>query len=226
MEPAYRLAKAIVKPWCAAWFRWHIEGLENIPEKGAAIVAFNHIAYLDPFAAAYVVDLAGRTPRFLAKSELFRDRRIAWILRGAGQIEVRRGTKAARSALEHALDALDRGEAVVVFPEGTVTTDPALRPMKAKSGLARLALWSGAPVIPAALWGTANIWPRGYAKRWWPPRQDVLVRIGEPLEIAGDPGSPDDWRRAGEQVMSAIGTLVASLRPAVPDRRRPKKPAA
>jgi 1-acyl-sn-glycerol-3-phosphate acyltransferase len=226
MESTYLLAKAILKPWLKAWFRWSIEGLENIPEQGPALVAFNHIAYMDSFAAAYVVDESGRCPRFLAKSELFQDKRIAWVLKGARQIEVRRGTREAPMALDNALDALASGEVIVVFPEGTITTDPELMPMEAKTGLARLALHSGVPVVPAALWGTANIWPKGYAKHWWPPRQDVLARVGEPMRLEGDPDSFEDWRRAGMQVMERIGELVASLRPAVPDKRKPKRRAA
>lgn len=226
MEPVYLLAKGILRPWLGTWFRWHIEGLENIPRSGPAILAFNHIAYLDPLAAAYAVDKAGRRPRFLAKAELFRDRRISWILRGAHQIEVRRGTPTAPMALDHALAALRRGEIIVVFPEGTITTDPELRPMRAKTGIARLALQSGTPVTPCALWGTQNVWPKGYAKRWR-PRQDILVRIGDPLELEGDAHSRDAWARVGEEVMSAIGVLVAGLRPAVPDRRRrDRRPAA
>lgn len=225
MEPTYLLAKALLKPWLSVWFRWSIEGLENIPKSGAAILAVNHIAYLDPLAAAYVVDTAGRRPRFLGKAELFQDRRIAWILRGAKQIEVKRGTREAPMALDHALAALDRGELIVIFPEGTITEDPELRPMGAKTGISRLALKSGVPVIPSAVWGTANVWPKGYGKRWR-PRQDILVRIGEPLTLDGDPESREDWKAAGEKIMDAIGVLVASIRPALPDRRRPKKQAA
>ena len=221
MEPTYYLAKAMLKPWLAAWFRWSIEGLDNIPRSGPAIVAFNHISYLDPFVAAYVLDAARRRPRFLAKSELFQDKRIAWILKGAGQIEVRRGSRDAPMALDHALAALDRGEIVVVFPEGTITDDPDLSPMAAKTGAARLALASGAALIPCALWGTANVWPKDYAKRWWPPNQDIVARIGEPVDVAGDADSPDDWRKLSEEIMERIGALVASLRPVVPDRRRP-----
>lgn len=220
MEPAYLLAKALLKPWLATWFRWNIEGLENIPKNGAAVIAFNHIAYLDPLAAAYVVDVAGRHARFLTKSELFEDRRVAWILRGAKQIEVRRGTRDAPVALGRAVDALGRGEIVAVFPEGTITNSPDLKPMAAKSGTARMALASGAPVLPSALWGTQNVWPKDYAKRWWPPRQDVLVRIGEPFYATGDPGSVEDVERVGREVMRRISLGVASLRPAVPDRRR------
>ncbi len=219
------LAQAILKPWLALWFRWHIEGLENIPKTGPAILAFNHIAYLDPLAAAYVVDRAGRVPRFLAKAELFQDRRIAWILRGAGQIEVSRGTPTAPMALDKAKEALDRGEVIVIFPEGTITDDPGLRPMSPKTGLSRLALASDVPVLPCALWGTQNVWTRDARPRWR-PGQEILVRVGRPVAIIGDPDSPESWDAVGEQVMEAVGTLTSSLRPAVPDLRRPKKRAA
>ncbi len=226
MEPTYLLAKGILKPWLSTWFRWTIEGDERIPRHGGAILAFNHIAFLDPFAAAYVVDNAGRRPRFLAKSELFADKRIAWILAGAKQIEVRRGSKDAPMALDHAFEALEQGEIVVVFPEGTITDDPDLRPMQAKTGAARLALGSQVPLIPCALWGTANVWPKDYAKHWWPPKQDILVRIGEPMPVSGDPGSPDAWRRVSDELMERIAVLVASLRPVVPDQRRPSRRSA
>jgi 1-acyl-sn-glycerol-3-phosphate acyltransferase len=225
MESTYLVAKAILKPWLASWFRWNVEGIENIPRKGAAIVAFNHIAYLDPLAAAYVVDKAKRVPRFLAKSELFEDKRIAWVLKGARQIPVHRGTADAPMALDNAVDALRNGECVVIFPEGTVTLDPDLNPMPAKTGLARLALATNAPVVPCGLWGTANIWPKGYGKSWR-PGQDILARVGKPFTPTGDLNSPEDWARIGVQVMDEIGALVASLRPAVPDRRRPKKRTA
>lgn len=226
MEPTYQLARAIIKPWMATWFRWHLEGLENIPKQGPALVAVNHISFLDPLAAAYVVDLVGRKPRFLAKAELFDDRRIAWIIKGAKQIPVHRGTPDAPMALDQAIEALRQGELIVIFPEGTITNDPDLNPMAAKTGIARLALATGAPVVPTAVWGTANVWPKGFAKRWWPPKQDICVRVGEALAVQGDPGSPEDWQRVSAEVMDEVRRLVASLRPAVPDRRRPKRVAA
>jgi 1-acyl-sn-glycerol-3-phosphate acyltransferase len=128
-------------------------------------------------------------------------------------------------ALDKAVESLRRGELIVIFPEGTITTDPELRPMAAKSGTARLSLLSGIPVIPAAIWGTQNVWAKGYRKHW-APRQDVLVRVGEPIEPAGDPDSREDWQRMGTRVMEEISLLLASLIPAVQDRRRPRKPAA
>ena len=226
VESTYLIAKGILKPFLHTWFRWNIEGDENIPRSGPALLAFNHISYLDPLAAAYVVDKAHRVPRFLGKSELFQDKRIAWILKGAKQIEVKRGTATAPMALDNAFAALRKGEMVVVFPEGTITDDPDLKPLPAKTGAARLALGSGVPLTPCAVWGTQNIWPKGYAKNWWPPRQDILVRIGEPIQATGDPSSPAAWQTVGERLTEAIEVLVASLRPAVPDRRRPKKRAA
>jgi 1-acyl-sn-glycerol-3-phosphate acyltransferase len=225
MESTYWLARGILKPSLGLWFRWHIEGLERIPKSGPAILAVNHIAYLDPFAAAYVVDSAGRRPRFLAKSELFQDKRIAWILRGANQIEVKRGTEAAPMALDHAFAALEKGEVVVIFPEGTITTHTDLSPMEARTGIARLALGSGVEVLPMAVWGTANVWGKGYAKRWW-PRQELCVRVGGPMRPSGSIDDPTAWKAAGAEIMGEIGRLVASLRPVIPDRRRPKKEAA
>ncbi|HWC13620.1 MAG TPA: lysophospholipid acyltransferase family protein [Actinomycetota bacterium] len=225
MESTYLIAKGILKPFLAGWFRWSIEGLDNIPRKGPALLAFNHISYLDPLATAYVVDKSRRVPRFLAKSELFADRRIAWILRGARQIPVQRGTADAPMAMDEALASLERGEIIVIFPEGTITNDPELNPMEGKTGAARLALGSDAPLIPCGVWGTQNIWPKGYSKRWWPPRQDILVRVGEPMEVSGDPNSPDAWRSVTSNLMARIEVLVASLRPAVPDRRRPRRAA-
>lgn len=225
MELTYRAIHAVLKPLLSLWFDWSIEGAENIPRRGPALLAFNHIAYLDPFAAAMAADKAGRIPRFLAKSELFKDKRIAWILKGAKQIEVRRGSRDAPMALDHAERALETGEVVVVFPEGTITTDPELRPMEAKTGIARLAIATRAPLIPCAIWGTQNVWPKGYAKQWR-PGQAILVSVGEPLSVEGEIDSEEDWKRVGHEVMQAIATQLAALRPAVPDRRRLKKSAA
>lgn len=115
---------------------------------------------------------------------------------------------------------------VVIFPEGTVTTDPDLEPMAAKSGAARLALRSQAPLIPCAVWGTANVWPKGAYSKRWRPGQDILVRIGRPMAIEGSPESKLEWQAAGQKIMEQIGILVSGLRPLVPDARRPlRRPA-
>jgi 1-acyl-sn-glycerol-3-phosphate acyltransferase len=226
LESTYLILKGILKPWLWGWFSWTLEGVENIPREGPALLAMNHISFLDPLAASYVVDKAERVPRFLAKTELFKDKRIAWLLRGAKQIEVRRGTRDAPMALDNAFAALDKGEIVVVFPEGTITNDPDLKPLPAKSGIGRLALGSKVPVIPCAVWGTQNVWPKGYRKHWWPPRQDILIRVGEPMDVSRYADDRDGWHSFGARVMEEIAILSAGLRPIVPDRRRPKNKAA
>jgi 1-acyl-sn-glycerol-3-phosphate acyltransferase len=223
VETTYKVAKAILKPWLSTWFHWSIEGVENIPRKGPALLAFNHIAYLDPLAAAFAVDRAHRIPRFLAKAELFDDKKISWVLKGAKQIPVERGSREAPMALDHAIDALERGEVVVIFPEGTITSNADLSPMAAKTGAARLALATEIPIIPCAIWGTANVWGKGYKKNW-KPGQDIAVRVGEPIEAVGA-DTAETWSSLGADVMDAIAVLLASLRPVVPDRRR-KKDAA
>jgi 1-acyl-sn-glycerol-3-phosphate acyltransferase len=221
-EPIYVLARtAIILP-LRVCFRWDIQGLERIPRRGPALLAFNHISYLDPLAISNIVDHAHRRPRFLTKSELFRDKRIGWALRGCGQIEVHRGTRRAQVALKAALDALARGEVIVIFPEGTVTTNEDLSPMAPRSGVTRLALAGGVPVLPCGIWGTHNIWPKGFASNWR-PGQRISVTIGEPLAITGSLESPREWEDAGRQIMSRIESLVAPLRAEIPDRRRPKR---
>jgi 1-acyl-sn-glycerol-3-phosphate acyltransferase len=221
LEPGYRAVERVIVPLLGAWFSWNIEGQENIPRRGPAILACNHVSYLDPLALAYAIQRAGRRPRFLTKSELFSIPVVGWGLRTTGQIEVKRGTRDAPAALDRALEVLERGEIVVIFPEGTVTTHPELEPMAPKSGAVRLALRASVPIIPCATWGTANVWPKGpYSKRWW-PGQDILVRFGEPVELNGDVGSPQAWRAAGERIMGEIGRLVAGLKPVVADSRRP-----
>ena len=225
MEPIYILTRSLVIPSLKAWFRWHVEGLEHLPENGPAILASNHIAYLDPLAIGHAVDRRGRRPRFLAKTELFDDRRISWVLRGCGQIPVKRGTRDAAQALEYAFDALGRGEVVCIFPEGTVTTDPDLRSGPPKTGTSRLAVASGAPVVPCGVWGTANVWPKNFRPNW-KPRQQLAVRLGEPMSFPGRADSAEGWAVTGAEISERIAELVASLRPLIPDRRRPKKSEA
>lgn len=224
MEPVYVLTRWMVIPPMRAWFRWHIEGLNFIPETGPAIIASNHIAYLDPLAIGFAVDKAGRRPRFLTKTELMHDRKVGWFLQGCGQIEVQRGTRNAPMALEHAFKALAVGEVVCIFPEGTVTSNPDLVPMPSKTGAPRLALRSRVPLIPCGVWGTANVWPKDFRPNW-KFKQELALRFGEPMTFSGDPDNSQDWIRTGEEITNRIAELVASLKPLIEDRRRPQRPA-
>ena len=117
-----------------------------IPRSGGFILAANHISYVDPMTLGlYVLD-TGRVPKYLAKSTLFEKPLIKYVFIGAKQIPVYRGTSDAANALTPAVEAVNAGECVVIYPEGTATRDPDCWPMKARTGVARLALMTGAPV--------------------------------------------------------------------------------
>lgn len=205
-------------PWMRVWFRWHFEGLEHVPATGPAIIASNHVSYLDGLAVAYAIYRAGRRARFLAKSGLFKVPVVGWVLRTGGQIPVERGTRAAPQSLARAEDSLARGEVVVVFPEGTTTTSPDLRPLRPKSGVARLALRSGVDVIPCATWGGQWFWTKHLGVRPGPGKE-VWVRFGPPVSFEAYAGREEDrraWQEVADAIMGEIGVLLAGLKAARP----------
>jgi 1-acyl-sn-glycerol-3-phosphate acyltransferase len=227
-EPLYAFGEHTIAPALAAYFRWHFEGLEHLPRTGPALVASNHVSYLDGLSVAYAVNRAGRRPRFLAKDSLFRVPVIGPALAGIGQIPVVRGTREAPQSLEHAEAALRRGEAVVVFIEGTTTTAPDLALGRPKTGTARLALATGSDVIPCATWGGQWVWTKhlGVNLR---PRQDVWVRFGPPVSVvpwAGREADRASWQELSEAVMARIAGMLDELRaikpwtPTAPTRKK------
>jgi 1-acyl-sn-glycerol-3-phosphate acyltransferase len=220
VEPWYHVAKAVVRPPLQLWFNWRFDGLERIPADGPVIVAGNHLSYLDPLAHAYFVIKAGRRPRFLAKRELFEVPLIGRVLRGAGQIPVARGT-GDESPLEDAARALEAGEVVLVYPEGTTTTTKAdFSPGRGKSGVARLALRTGVPVLPVATWGGQYVW-RKSGRQSLAFGRPIWLRAGEPVDLvaqaAGDE-SASNVRRLTDGLMDHLGRLVDELRSEYPAR--------
>jgi 1-acyl-sn-glycerol-3-phosphate acyltransferase len=193
------------------------EGLELIPRAGPAIVACNHISYLDPLTNGDAVVRAGRRPRFLAKQELFQIPVVGTVLRGAGQIPVARGTRDT-TPLDRAKAALRRGEVVVIYPEGTVTDRPDWLPMRGKTGVVRLALDTGVPITPMASWGSQAVWQKrgkGSLKFGRP----IWTKAGEPIDLASDPtAAGKSARQLTQQVMDAITDLVIDLRDRYPRR--------
>lgn len=222
LEPWYRIAKAVLLPPNKLWFNWRLEGTDRVPAAGPLIVAGNHLSYLDPFAHAYFVVEAGRRPRFLAKRELFDNWFTGMVMRGAGQIPVDRGTGDARP-LAAAAEALERAEVVVIYPEGTTeTTDPEFRPARGKTGVARLALMSGVPVLPVATWGGQYVWRRSGREslRFGRP---IWVVAGEPLDLASsgvDPADVEGTQALTDGVMGSLAALVDDLRARYPKRWR------
>jgi 1-acyl-sn-glycerol-3-phosphate acyltransferase len=179
-----RLAVILVKPMMIVLSRrdWH--GMENIPATGPAILVANHISHADPFALAHYVYDAGRWPRYLAKASVFRLPLVGRLLYAVEQIPVARGTIDAVKALDAAVAAVQAGNAVLIYPEGTITKEPELWPMRGKTGAARLWLTTGAPVIPVVMWGPERLFdPR--AKRLRPiPGTPITVIAGSPLDLS------------------------------------------
>jgi 1-acyl-sn-glycerol-3-phosphate acyltransferase len=214
-----RFAEMVLIPPIFTWFRWRFEGFEHLPAEGAALIAGNHISYFDPLAHGYFLEKAGRRPRFLAKIELFKHPVTGPVLRGARQIPVVRGTGDA-GPIENSLQALHAGEVVVVYPESTVTVNEDSSPMRGKTGIARLTLASGVPVIPLAVWGSGPVWQRngGRSLKFGRP---IWVKAGPPLdfsEFEDQQGDPKTVRHVTDQVMAELTVLVDDLRARYPKR--------
>jgi 1-acyl-sn-glycerol-3-phosphate acyltransferase len=203
---------------------WDIRGTDRLTDApGGIIVAANHLSWFDPLVVAYTLWTADRPPRFLTKEPLFRVPVIGRIIRNAGQIPVYRETADAASAIRDALVALGRGECVAVYPEGTITREPNLWPMSAKTGAVRMALLSGAPLFPMAQWGPQAVMAP-YSKRVrLLPRKTMHVWVGEPVDLsdlAERPLDADTMREAGDRLMEAITDLLAQMRHETPPAER------
>ncbi|UZN01869.1 lysophospholipid acyltransferase family protein [Cellulomonas sp. S1-8] len=212
---AYRNVARIVRPFLFATTRpdWH--GAEHLPSAGGFIAAANHMTEVDPLTFAHFLWDHGYVPRILAKSSLFTVPVVGPVLRATGQIPVHRETSAAGDSLRSAVAAVEQGECVAVFPEGTLTRDPDLWPMMARTGVARLALSTRAPVVPVAQWGPQDLLAR-YGKVLRPfPRKKVTIVAGPPVDLSDLYDRPQDsatLREATERVMDAITALLEQIR--------------
>jgi 1-acyl-sn-glycerol-3-phosphate acyltransferase len=212
---AYRNLARLVRPLLFAMTRpdWH--GAEHLPTDRGFIAAANHMTNIDPLTFAHYLYDSGVAPRILAKSSLFTVPVLGPALRATGQIPVYRNTAQAGDSLRAAVEAIEAGECVAVFPEGTLTRDPDLWPMVGKTGIARLALTTRAPVIPVAQWGPQDLLGQ-YKKVIKPfPRKKVTVVAGPPVDLDDLYGRPLDsatLREATERVMTAITTLLEGVR--------------
>lgn len=213
------IAVVLIKPLSLLLTRRDWRGLEHVRRTGAMIVAANHVSYVDPMLFShFLYDAGGRIPRFMAKIEIFRIKYVGRVVRGAGQIPVYRATADAGDALRDAVTALRDGKAVVIYPEGTITRDPDYWPMVAKTGVARLALETGAPVIPVAQWGPQEVYGRDKKLRLF-PRKTIRVVAGPPVDLSayrGRPLTPDVLRGATAEVMARIRAQLGEARGQVP----------
>ena len=207
VEPQQALM-AMVRTELFPYARFHIDGLENLPETGPAIVAANHRSYFDFLAIGVSLARHGRPVRFLAKKEMFEAPVVGPLMRAIGGIPVHRGT-GSDAPLREAADSLAAGEIVVILPQGTIPRGPAFfePALKGRAGVARLATMSGAPVIPLGVWGTERVWPRSARlPNFWnvvkPP--EVVVRVGSPVVLDG----VHDMRSMTESIMEAVVDLL------------------
>ena len=201
------------------------KGTEHVPAEGGVIIATNHLSVADPLTVAHFLYIGGRRwPTFTMKDSVMRIPVVRSVAKSTGQIPVKRGSTDAVKALHEAELALTRdGASVIFYPEGTCTRDPNLWPMTGKTGVARLALTTGVPVVPVAHWGEQRILPYGSKKPSLFPRKRLEFLAGPPVDLSrfrDQPLTGTLLKEATEAIMADITALQARIRgeepPAVP----------
>lgn len=218
----------------SAWVKWVVsrivraalwlvckpdwKGAENVPEQRGTIIATNHLSVLDPLTVAHFLYIgARRWPTFTMKDSVMKIPVVRSVAKATGQIPIKRGTTDAVKALEEADKALTRDDSSVIFyPEGTCTRDPNLWPMTAKTGVARIALSTGVPVVPVAHWGEQHLLPYGQKKpRLLPPRKRIYFKAGPPVDLdhlRDQPLTAAVLQEATDAIMADITALQADIR--------------
>jgi 1-acyl-sn-glycerol-3-phosphate acyltransferase len=211
---------SILRPLLRLLMRHEWQGRENFPRSGPVILAPNHLSYADWGQVALFTNVVGRRfPVFMIKSAIFSVKFIGPLMYKDGQLPVYRGRGDAGLVLKQAEQALAAGACVVVYPEGTASRDPDLWPMVAKTGAARLALTTGAPVIPIAMWGAQDVLPYGSKKPKLWPRKTVKLAAGPPVDLsayAGQRLSASTLRAATADIMADVTALLAKIRQETP----------
>jgi len=213
VEPVYSpVIGAALTLFKSMGWKIHVTGVEHIPMTGPAVVATNHVGYLDFTFVGYGVRKQGRLLRFLAKKEIFDHPVAGPLMRGMKHVPVDRFGRA-QDALRDAIDALRRGEMIGMFPEATISRS--FVPAAAKSGAARMAMEASAPLIPGAVWGSQRLLTKGRPKNL---QRNVAITVdfGPPISYAPDEDPSDVTKR----LMTAIEGLVDNAA-----RRYPQQPA-
>ena len=200
----YWILKAVLTPIIRLLVRVKVEGREHVPKHGPVILASNHRSFLDSIFIPLVVH---RRVTFVAKAEYFDDPKTAWFFRSCGQIPIRReGGSASERALASATDVLRRGKVFGIYPEGTRTRDGLLH--RGHTGVARLALGCGVPIVPIGLVGTDDVQP--IDSRMPKLFRRVTIRFGEPIDPARYAGRENDrmtLRELTDEVLYEIAQL-------------------
>ncbi|MFF3037955.1 lysophospholipid acyltransferase family protein [Arthrobacter citreus] len=211
----FTILATVVRPAMNLMLGRSWDGTENLPKGGGFIACPNHVTEIDPLVVGHFFYNQGILPRYLAKASLFKVPVLGPALRATQQVPVQRGGAGAAASLDGAQQVIDAGGALIVYPEGTLTRDPGLWPMKGRTGAARLALQTGAPVIPIAHWGAQDLLPRYGKMLHLFPRKRVRLLVGKPVDLSdlrGVPLTKSVLEEATERIMAELTTLVASLR--------------
>lgn len=212
-----RLVAGILTPAIRGIFGLRVKGVEKLPKSGPYIVVSNHLTKIDALAIAYFLyHRVGRTPHFLAKEGLFRLPVIGKLLINAGQIPVYRSAGQKNDEpLRAAYECLRQGGVIAIFPEGTLTRDPNLWPMRGRSGAVRLAVEGNVPVYPVGHWGDQEIlgvYSSKLKPGFW-KKVDLLV--GDEIDLSkfrGHKMTTAELNEATTIVMKSITALVETLR--------------
>ncbi len=219
----YRFVVVVLKPWLVVITKRDYRGVENLKFDGGIIAAMNHNSWFDPFVVAQFMWDNDRPPKFLAKAAIFKVPVIGQLVYLAGQIPVYRESRHAKIAVRGAISAVEKGEAVVISPEGTLTRDPNLWPMEGKTGAARIALATKAPVIPVAHWG-AHLVLAPYSKKLKLfPRKTMIVAAGKPVDLSDlydQEITAEVLKIATSRIMDAITKELAIIRNQTPPAER------
>jgi len=198
--------------------RWRIDvqGLEHVPDRGGAVLAFNHHSYVDFMMVGWPIVRQRRRPmRFLAKREIWSSRKVGWVARWVGAIPVDRGSDRARAAaFEAATEALQAGDLVAVAPEQTISPSFELLPLR--TGAARMAQQAGVPIVPVAGWGSQRALTKGAPRRLL-RKLPVSVRFGDPLYVRPD----DDVVEVTEALARRMTRLLHEVQDTYPDGAPP-----
>ncbi|WP_236683330.1 lysophospholipid acyltransferase family protein [Demequina sediminicola] len=210
-----RATAALVKPLMLAVTKRDWAGSEHLPQDQGFIAVSNHATYVDPFTFAHFLYDNGHAPHFLAKASLFDLPVAGKMLTKLDQVPVHRGSAQAQDAVDAAVKLLQRGDSIAIFPEGTLTKDPDLWPMKGRTGAARMALEHHVPVVPVAQWGAHELLaPHGKKLHPW-PRKKIVVRAGPPInldEFRNRPIDIETLRGATDRIMDTLISMVADIR--------------
>jgi 1-acyl-sn-glycerol-3-phosphate acyltransferase len=192
--------------------RLTVEGSHHVPRTGGAVLASNHVSYLDFIFCGYSAQESRRLVRFMAKDSVFRHRVSGPLMRGMKHIPVNRAAGAGSYAA--AVSALRRGEVVGVFPEATISRSFMIKDLK--NGAARMAQEAAVPLLPVAIWGTQRLWTKGRPRTLTRRHTPITILVGEPM----DPAKYPDATVLTAELRSRLATLVDRVQ-----REYPEQPA-